>query len=234
MRPIDDRATLALNSGQNHLPDLPSIIPLFPLPSVVLFPGVELPLRIFEPRYRQMIADIADNHGTIGMMLLKEGWQRDYEGTPDIFEIGCAGVIDKLVPLPDGRYNLILRGVSEFRVAREIRTRSYRQAQTIWCPVQQSALELDSEAMETLHELLIGFLGEPAHEAWAGIVEQRGLRDAALVNLLCFHLDLAPIEKQTLLEALGCRVGSLFDLLAFKIEEQRQGGGSKGGSDPIQ
>ncbi len=54
---------------------LPTIIPIFPLPNLVLFPGLSVPLHIFEPRYREMIADVADAHGIIGMALLKGDWE---------------------------------------------------------------------------------------------------------------------------------------------------------------
>ena len=67
---------------------LPTIIPIFPLPNLVLFPGLNVPLHIFEPRYREMIADVADLHGMIGMALLKGDRQRDYHAFPDIFEVG--------------------------------------------------------------------------------------------------------------------------------------------------
>lgn len=109
------------------------IIPLFPLPNLVLFPDTEVPLHIFEPRYRQMIADIADGERTIGMMLLKGNWESDYYAYPDIYAVGCAGRIERLVRISDGRYNLVLKGLSEFRVTREIRERPYRQAEVQWC-----------------------------------------------------------------------------------------------------
>ena len=88
---------------------LPTIIPIFPLPNLVLFPGLSVPLHIFEPRYREMIADVADSHGIIGMTLLKGDWEADYHAFPDIFEVGCAGKIGGLVKLADGRYNLVAR-----------------------------------------------------------------------------------------------------------------------------
>ena len=91
--------------------DRPLIIPLFPLPNFVLFPGVRVPLHIFEPRYRQMVSDVAANHGIIGMMMLKGPWERDYYGFPDLFGVGCAGHIEELIRLPDGRFNLILEGI---------------------------------------------------------------------------------------------------------------------------
>jgi len=214
---------------------LPTIIPIFPLPNLVLFPGLSVPLHIFEPRYREMIADVAELHGMIGMALLKGDRQRDYHAFPDIFEVGCAGKIGGLIKLADGRYNLVLEGVSEFRIVREIRDHSYRQAEVNWCTVRPDALDCDAETMDALREMLFSYLGEAAHEAWRAIVEQRGLRGAALINFLCFHLDVTPLEKQTMLEALTDRVDCLLDILTFKLEERRRGpAGSSGGPDTVQ
>ena len=70
-----------------------------------------------------MIADVSASHGMIGMMLLKGEWERDYYDNPDTFGIGCAGKISDLVKLPDGRFNLVLTGLSEFRIVRENRDR---------------------------------------------------------------------------------------------------------------
>jgi len=214
---------------------LPTIIPIFPLPNLVLFPGLSVPLHIFEPRYREMIADVAHSHAMIGMALLKGDRQRDYHAFPDIFEVGCAGKIGGLIKLDDGRYNLVLEGIGEFRMVREIRDRSYRQAEVNWCPVGPEALDCDAETMDALREMLFNYLGEAAHEAWRAIVEQRGLRGAALINFLCFHLDVTPLEKQTMLEALTDRVDCLLDVLTFKLEERKRGpAGTSGGPDTVQ
>lgn len=207
------------------------IIPLFPLPNLVLFPETDVPLHIFEPRYRQMIADIAEGERTIGMMLLKGSWERDYYAYPDIYEIGCAGRIERLVRMPDGRYNLILKGLSEFRVSREIRDRPYRQAEVQWCPVTPETLAMSNEAATHLRQLLTAYLGEPAEQAWRAMVEERGLRGARLVNFLCFHLDLSPLEKQTLLEALDQRAACLLDVLTFKLAERNAGPIRPGGNE---
>ena len=108
---------------------LPSTIPIFPLPNVVLFPNVFLPLHIFEPRYREMVADALDGDRMIGMVLLRPGWESDYEGRPPVFPIGCAGLITHHERLPDGRYNIILRGLQKFRIQGEENGNSYRVAQ---------------------------------------------------------------------------------------------------------
>ena len=213
--------------------ELPRVIPLFPLPNLVLFPGVAVPLHIFEPRYREMIADVSASHGIIGMMLLKGDWEREYYANPDTFAIGCAGKISQLVKLADGRYNLMIEGMSEFRILREDRELSYRRAEIEWCPIDPP-LDLDAEAMEGLRQLLFEYLGDNAGAAWKSLVE-RGLRGSDLVNFLCFHLDIPAIEKQTLLEARGARLDCLFDVLTFKLEERKLGGpGPHSGSGSVQ
>src|SRR5262245_7373918 len=104
------------------------LLPLFPLPNVVLFPNVFLPLHIFEPRYRQMTADAVASDRVIGMVLLKPGWDRDYEGRPAIYRVGCSGVITHVERLADGRFNIVLRGLDRFRIVEENIERAYRRA----------------------------------------------------------------------------------------------------------
>jgi hypothetical protein len=104
-----------------------------------------------------------------------------------------------------------------------------------WCPIGREALDCDAETMEALREMLFNYLGQPAQEAWRTIVEQRGLRGAELINFLCFHLDITPLEKQTLLEAMADRVDCLLDVLTFKLEERKRGpAGTSGGPDTVQ
>jgi Lon protease-like protein len=102
---------------------------LFPLPNVVLFPHVMLPLHIFEPRYRQMTADSLATDRLIAMVLLKSGWEEQYESTPAIHDIGCLAKILTDQKLEDGRYNMLVRGLSRARIAEELQTdRLYRIA----------------------------------------------------------------------------------------------------------
>lgn len=72
---------------------LPPVVPIFPLEDAMLFPNVSRPFRIFEPRYRAMVADALKGDRLIGMVTLKPGYEANYEGRPPIFPIGCAGVI---------------------------------------------------------------------------------------------------------------------------------------------
>jgi Lon protease-like protein len=105
-----------------------SLLPIFPLPNVVLFPNVFLPLHIFEPRYREMVADAVANDRLIGMVLLRPGWEPDYEKQPPVYPIGCSGVMTHVEQLVDGRYNIVLRGIDRFRILEEDYRRSYRRA----------------------------------------------------------------------------------------------------------
>ena len=90
-------------------------ISIFPLPGAVLFPGLQLPLHIFEPRYRAMVSDALARDRRIGMLQP----QRNFEGSP-LYTIGGLGRIGEIEALDDGRFNIILEGESRFRVLREL------------------------------------------------------------------------------------------------------------------
>ena len=117
-----------MESGKNS-PEKNIVIPLFPLPTTVFYPNTSLPLHIFEPRYRSMVADALNGKGEIGMILLKPGWESDYQGTPEIMTIGCLGKIKHHSELPEGKYNILLSGLSRFRILNEIKGKVYRQAE---------------------------------------------------------------------------------------------------------
>jgi Lon protease-like protein len=98
---------------------LPPEVPLFPLPETSLFPGVSRPFLIYEPRYREMIADALKGDKIIGMVRLRPGFEKDYDGRPPIYGVGCAGTIEKYEQLPDGRFVILLRGLTTFRILGE-------------------------------------------------------------------------------------------------------------------
>jgi uncharacterized protein len=203
--------------------DLPSIIPVFPLPNVVLFPGVPLPLHIFEPRYRDMVREAADGHEVIGMALLRGDWQPRYEENPEIFDTGCAGKIINVESLADGRYNILLHGLREFTIRRHVFEKSYRQGEVSWRSLAHGGL--DSSCRSALVSLLSRFLeakpATPAHR----LLHDRSLSDELLVNFFSYALDIAPLEKQGLLEAqtLMTRAERLREIIEFHIEETRLG-----------
>lgn len=192
------------------------LLPIFPLPNVVLFPGVFLPLHIFEPRYREMVSDALDGDRMIGMMLLRRGWQSDYEGRPPVYSIGCSGVISHCERLSDGRFNIILRGIERFRVVSEDHARSYRRAvvERLAEPdpalPHRAGLHADRSKLEALLSA----------ETDGGLDPRSGsaMSDADMVNALAQYLDLDPIEKQALLEqpTVVERARALVELLEMK------------------
>ena len=209
--------------------ELPDIIPVFPLPNVVLFPQVQLPLHIFESRYREMVRDIAGTaQPLMGMALLRGEWQEQYEGNPPIFPIGCVGKMVKTVPLPDGRFNILLQGLREYRVQEELHDKSYRQAHVEWLPERTDPLA--SGRREELGRLLEDYLQKK--EAVQRLLTDPGVDDTLFINFFAFQLEFLPIEKQSLLNAptLGERAACLKDILEFKLAETRwpeSGGGGK-------
>ncbi len=205
--------------------ELPPVIPLFPLPNVVLFPGVPLPLHVFEPRYRAMVRDVKDGHGMIGMALLKGDWRGDYYGSPEIFSIGCAGRIVSHEALADGRFNILLHGVREFCIEREVSGGEYRRAEVRWCAAAAAEeglpAELRRQLLARLHECVALHLEEPARK----LLDDPSLGDPLLVNFFSYALDLAPLEKQGLLEAptLLARAERLNQVMEFHLHEARSG-----------
>jgi len=196
---------------------LPATIPIFPLPNVVLFPNVFLPLHIFEPRYREMVADALDGDRLIGMVLLRPGWEGDYEGRPPVFPIGCAGLISHHEKLPDGRFNIVLRGLEKFRVEREDDSRPYRLAHvtTMHEPLLDQERDQVRAARRRLETLLV-----PRSEGRAQDPKvPPAMNDEDLVNALAQYMELEPLEKQALLERHGLlqRCRSLIELLEMKL-----------------
>jgi hypothetical protein len=203
--------------------ELPSVIPVFPLPNVVLFPGVPLPLHFFEPRYRQLVREVTAGHEIIGMALLRGDWQPHYHEHPDIFETGCAGRIVNLESLPDGKFNIVLQGFREFSIDRHIFDKPYRQAEVRWRVSGQRSI--DSGCRTRLIGLLSGFLGTEPNSPAHRLLRDPTLTDDLLVNFFSFALEIAPIEKQGLLEALTLaeRAERLREILEFHLEESRLG-----------
>ncbi len=208
--------------------ELPDVIPVFPLPNVVLFPQVQLPLHIFESRYREMVRDIAGTaQPLMGMVLLRGEWQEQYEGDPPIFPIGCVGKMVKTVPLPDGRFNILLQGLREYRVQEEFHDKNYRQARVEWLPEKTDPLA--SGRREELGRLLEDYLQKK--EAVQKLLTDPGIDDTLFINFFAFQLEFLPIEKQSLLNAstLGERAACLKDILEFKLTETRWPESGRGG-----
>jgi Lon protease-like protein len=176
-------------------------IPVFPLPNVVLFPHVSLGLHIFEPRYRRMIEDALASDRLIAMALLKEGWEQDYDGSPPVHDIACAGVIEEHQRLPDARFNIRLRGLSRIALGAFTATAPYRVA------AFRSLDDLnadDGPAVRPYRERLLltcaGLLRDIAGPSARPLALSPDLPFTVGVNSLCQSLSADAGRRQALLE----------------------------------
>lgn len=202
---------------------------LFPLPNLVLFPHVLQPLHIFEPRYRQMTQDALDDDRLIAMVLPRPGWESDYGGAPAIHSVACLGRIISDHRLPDGRFNLLLRGLARLRIEHEIPSdKLYRIAQ---CSILDDERLLDEEIAARWRQLLIERAPAWFQQTSDATQQLKKLLHSdlsldALSDILTFALPLDAEFKQTLLAELSVqtRIKTLHDFLESKkaIEEASQ------------
>ena len=189
----EDRAALAGFDGT---------VRLFPLPNLVLFPNVVQGLHVFEPRYRQLAADALEGNQLIALVLLKEGWDEDYDRRPPIADVACIGRISQHERMPDGRYNLRLRGLSRVRLVAERETdKKYRVADGTLledeAPTELTAL---AELRRGLADAVLPRFdpGGPAHKHLAELFAGE-MPLGHLCDVLAYALPV-PVEfKQTLL-----------------------------------
>ena len=189
-------------------------LPIFPLPGAILFPRSQLPLHIFEPRYRDMVSDAIEGAGRIGMIqpLTME------DEKPPLYAVGCIGEIVGVEELDDGRFNIVLLGTRRFRVLREAEgDTAYRQAE-----IDEDAFDDDEPgplalAMRAAVEREARRLGDALGLVvdWAAVGR---LDDEMLVNAIA---QVAPFDvgaKQALLEAEGLegRADLLVQLMQFQ------------------
>jgi Lon protease-like protein len=197
---------------------LPFSIPIFPLPTVVLFPNVFLPLHIFEPRYRQMVAESLAGDRIIGMVLLRPGYENEYEGRPPIYATGCSGLITHSERLEDGRYNLVLQGLEKFTIHAEEEPaagRLYRSA--VITPEAEQVRDHERDELKSQRQRLETLLAP----LMTGGLERslpKAMPDEDLVNALAQYLEFEPLEKLALLEQRGAlaRCRTMVDLLEIK------------------
>jgi uncharacterized protein len=171
---------------------------IFPLTGAILFPQLQLPLHIFEPRYRAMVGDALARDRLIGMIQPQDSM----ESAP-LYDVGCVGKIDDVETSEDGRYNIVLTGISRFRVLRELE---------VTTPFRQVEADLIEEPKEEY--LTLGERASFEHEArkfadsqgyaidWDSVAR---LDDVALINGVSQIAPFDAAAKQALLEALDLR-----------------------------
>jgi Lon protease-like protein len=194
-----------VSDDSQSLTDLGGAARLFPLPNLVLFPAVMQPLHIFEPRYRQLMADALEDDRLIAMALLCPGWEENYHKRPPIHPVVCLGRIHKEERLADGRYNLLLHGLQRARVVEEVKVpKLYRVARL-------QLLEDVPPCSEQREQKLRRCLGEQMGRWFASkalspdqmqVLLASSLRLGVLCDIFSFALPMPVEMKQKLLEEL--------------------------------
>jgi Lon protease-like protein len=182
---------------------VPPVVPVFPLPGVVLFPHTIIPLHVFEPRYREMVADALAGERVIAMALLKQGWERRYHSrqAPVHPTVGVGRILES-EQTSDGNYNLLLRGIGRAMIVEECASEtSYRQARIEPVETYCSATE---DAAQRLRTELFGAIQEnpgldpPLQRNWLRLREA-ALQLGELVDLLAAGLPADPELRQLML-----------------------------------
>ena len=183
---------------------------IFPLTGAVLYPGLQLPLHIFEPRYRAMVKDALARDRRIGMIQP----QRPEDGAP-LFSIGCVGKIIDVEALEDGRFNLVLEGEARFRVLHELDVITpFRQveAELLTEPEHQSLSPVERASFEREARRFAEVQGYAVN--WDAVTR---LDDTALIDGVSQIAPFDAAAKQALLEApdLATRCELLVQLMQF-------------------
>jgi Lon protease-like protein len=208
----DDAAVLENFSGQ---------VRLFPLPNLVHFPHVVQGLHIFEPRYRELMADCLADDELMALVLLKPDWEADYDGRPAIENVACLGRVGPWEKLPDGRYNLRLRGIARIRILQEIHLeKPYRTARVavIEDVTPQTVAELTQWRHRVADAVLPRFAAESQSFAQLSELFKGETPLAPLVDMLSYALPLPLEVKQRLLaeQSLAARCEMIADALHVK------------------
>lgn len=192
------------------LPQPKQPVPVFPLPDVVLFPRITLPLHVFELRYRTMVREALSGDRLIALALLEAGWEQDYYGSPPFHEIGCLARFDEVEWRPDDCYDLRVTGVARARFTRIVREYPYRTARIEVLP--QDPLPEDDPILVLEKRALADVMDRAL--ARAGASEQAAARIdrdqpyEALVNLMSMGA-LLPLTAAERLELLA--MDSIFE-----------------------
>ena len=194
--------------------DFCGIVKLFPLPNLVLFPQVSLPLHIFEPRYCEMLTDSLASDQLIAMAVLCSNWETLYDQRPPIASMVCIGKVISHAACENNRYNILLVGLKRARIVRECEsTKLYRMAEV---EIQEDVYPEEESLhrprlMERLHEIFIQLApdGLAAQESFTELVG-RHLPLGVLTDLIAHSVNLpAAIKLQLLAESnvdMRCRI----------------------------
>jgi Lon protease-like protein len=190
---------------------------LFPLPNMVFFPQVMQPLHIFEGRYRQMTADALAGDRLIALVLPRPGWEADYGGCPAVHSVATLGKIVADQQLEDGRFNILLKGLSRVQIVQEIpQSKLYRKAKVeLLAEVPIGNAKGDRRWRKLIADKVpFWFANQKEVQAQFQKLLKSDLPLGPLSDILSFALPLDAEVKQTLLEELEVEE-RLNQLLAF-------------------
>lgn len=190
--------------------DLSSRLSIFPLAGAILFPGLQLPLHIFEPRYRDLVGSALAKDRLIGMIQ-----PRQSKGASRLYDIGCVGKIGDVEALEDGRYNVVLEGEARFRVLRELDvTTTFRQVEAEWIddPEDEVLSSVERAGFEFEARRFADMQGYSVD--WESVSR---LDDETLINGVAQIAPFDSASKQALLEAgdLSQRCDLMIQLMQF-------------------
>lgn len=186
---------------------LSEVLPVFPLTGSLLLPGNFLPLNVFEPRYRNMVRDALGGDRHIGMIQPRtprpDNWGPIAElgDHPELYSVGCCGRIEQCDRQPDGRYVIVLKGVTRFRIRNELPVlRGYRRVQADYA---EFSIDSDASHPQIDRDRLLSAVEDYSrrHDLEFDLDLLLSLPPLTLVNALSAALPFAPAEKQALLEA---------------------------------
>jgi len=185
----------------------------------MLFPEMSVPLHIFEPRYKAMIADALKGNRVVGMVLLRPGYEKDYERSPSVFTIGCAGVINEVEQLPNGEYNIVLGALTKYRITREEASRPYRIAHVT--PIADVVADADRPTLHARRQRLEALIRESGGRTGIGAAPAN-ISDERLVNGMSQLSHIDELDRERLLEAPNplARADMLIAILEKSIAER--------------
>ncbi len=189
-----------MNDDPNVLSHFTGRARLFPLPNLVLFPHAVQPLHIFEPRYRRMTASALAGDRLIALALLKPGWENDYDNRPAVHPVACLGRVVADQRLDDGRYNLLLRGVSRIRIRGEVvDDEPFRTARAELLADEPPPPDEAARLRRDLKEQILPRFAGPSREQLIELLDGE-MPLGSLADILAFALPLDVVDKQELLD----------------------------------
>tara|TARA_Y100000741_G_C18194151_1_gene534832 strand:+ start:306 stop:950 length:645 start_codon:yes stop_codon:yes gene_type:complete len=182
--------------------NLPKEIPIFPLSNFIIFPKTSVPLNIFEPRYIQMIDDAMKENRIIGMIQPK----KSNDHIPSLYNVGCAGKITSFNETEDGRYLIILVGISRFKIIEEIKTEKvYRKCKInfkdFFNDLGEKNEEIKFSDLELIFKNLKSFFIKQGYKINWKDLEKQNLDQT--INTLAMASPFSIEEKQILLETIN-------------------------------